>query len=108
MDFKEGIIYSKPYYKLIKIKYIETIDIYLKFINWVAGEFDLFLQDESEGLKVYYPNGWLSIKSDIKLKTEMNLQITIVNKSKVVCEKTNTKLDSIYNHIYKNYSIIDD
>ncbi|MFI1744253.1 hypothetical protein [Thalassobellus sediminis] len=102
MDFKDDIVYSKPYYKLVKIELIETIDIYFKFINWVSGEFDLFLQDESEGLKVHYPNGWLSIKYINKYKTDNNLQITIMGKSKDICEKINIQLDSIYNQINKN------
>ena len=27
---------------------------YYQFLNWISGEFDLFLQDETNGLKVYF------------------------------------------------------
>ncbi|WP_308991346.1 hypothetical protein QLS71_001270 [Mariniflexile litorale] len=97
MDCKNEITYAKPYYKLVRIVWIETIDTYFKFINWVAGEFDLFLQDDSDGLKIYYPSGRLNIKS-----IDNKLQITIMSKSKLVCEKINIQLHSIYNQIDQN------
>lgn len=35
---------------------------YNQFLNWVSGEFDLFLQDETNGLEVYFPEGSFKIK----------------------------------------------
>tara|TARA_B110000285_G_C14810751_1_gene461850 strand:- start:360 stop:653 length:294 start_codon:yes stop_codon:yes gene_type:complete len=35
---------------------------YYQFLNWISGEFDLFLQDETNGLKVYFPEGNFLIK----------------------------------------------
>ncbi len=100
MDFTSEIVYSKPYYKLVQTKSIGTTpDLYYKFINWIAGEFDLYLQDDSAGLKVYFPNGWINIETIDEFKTDINLQITIMNKSKAVCEKMNNQLGSIYNQI---------
>jgi len=39
-------------------KPIHSRTLFNKFINWVSAEFDSYFQDNSEGLKVYLPNGW--------------------------------------------------
>lgn len=99
MDCENMMVYSKPYYKLIQEESIEDKDVYYKFVNWVLGEFDLYLQDNSTGLKVYYPNGWLSIKNN----TNLTIEITIASKSKIVCEKKYSQLVSIYNQVKRTF-----
>ena len=39
---------------------------YNQFLNWISGEFDLFLQDETNGLQVYFPEGNFLIKVSIE------------------------------------------
>ncbi|UKM64507.1 hypothetical protein GSB9_01056 [Flavobacteriaceae bacterium GSB9] len=92
------IIYSKPYYKL-QIEAVEVFDVYSKFINWVSGEFDLYLQDTSRGIKIYYPNGWFSIKKSDCVHENIDMKITVVSKSKTGCQKKHSQLVSIYNQI---------
>ena len=46
-----------PYHQLNKKTLFDSNKRYYTFINWVSGEFDLYLQDESNGLHVYFPEG---------------------------------------------------
>lgn len=41
---------------------------YSQFLNWVSGEFDLFLQEETNGLQVYFPEGSFFIKASTEDK----------------------------------------
>ncbi|MFI0430566.1 hypothetical protein [Mariniflexile sp. HMF6888] len=99
MDCENEMVYSKPYYKLIQEESIEDKKVYYKFVNWLLGEFDLYLQENSTGLKVYYPGGWLSIKNT----TDFTIEITIASKSKIVCEKKYSQLVSIYNQVKRTF-----
>jgi len=99
MDCENAMVYLKPYYKLIQEESIEDKDVYYKFVNWLLGEFDLYLQENSTGLKIYYPNGWLSVKN----KTGLTMEIIIASKSKIVCEKKYTQLVSIYNQVKRTF-----
>ncbi|AXP81471.1 hypothetical protein CJ739_2398 [Mariniflexile rhizosphaerae] len=99
MDCENVMVYSKPYYKLIQEESIEDKDVYYKFVNWLLGEFDLYLQENSTGLKVYYPSGWLSIKK----RTDFTMEIIIASKSKIVCEKKYFQLVSIYNQVKRTF-----
>ncbi|PJB19109.1 MAG: hypothetical protein CO117_05925 [Flavobacteriaceae bacterium CG_4_9_14_3_um_filter_33_16] len=58
----------------------ETIYVYKRFLNWVSGEFILFQQDENNGLKVLFPNGWFFIYV-LNLKTN-SIEFRIEVKSK--------------------------
>ena len=40
---------KNSHYNIIKYENIKTIDIYNTFINWVRGEFDLYLMEELDG-----------------------------------------------------------
>jgi hypothetical protein len=99
MDCENAMVYSKPYYKLVQEESIEDKDVYYKFVNWLLGEFDLYLQENSTGLKVYYPDGWLSVKN----KTGFTMEIIIASKSKIVCEKKQSQLVSIYNQVKRTF-----
>jgi len=71
-----------------------------RFINWVIGEFDLFLQDEdSKGLKVYFPTGCFSIYRFENPAIEFGVEMKIEGKSRVVCQGMMNQLMQIYNHI---------
>ncbi|WP_034043031.1 hypothetical protein [Wocania ichthyoenteri] len=97
MDFNVNILFTKPDYKWVQNVPIQTIDVYYKFINWVAGEFNLHLQEESSGLKVYYPGEWFCIKNIKQFERNDNIEIIIMSKSKKVCVKKGIQLVSIYN-----------
>lgn len=70
-----------------------------KFINWIIGEFDLFLKEEnSKVLKVYFPNGSFSI--DCFQDIEVAAAIKVEGKSKVICEEIMNQIMKIYKHVY--------
>ncbi|MFI0429371.1 hypothetical protein [Mariniflexile sp. HMF6888] len=48
-------------FKLVKEVEVKNVEAYYMFINWVVDEFNLYLMNESEILKVYFPNGWFTI-----------------------------------------------
>ncbi|MFD0991183.1 hypothetical protein ACFQ1R_13830 [Mariniflexile jejuense] len=73
-------------YKLDKITEVKSILVCNKFVNWVIGEFDLYLKNESEELKVYFPNGWFCVRSFIKGDQFYFVEIKIEGKSKIACE----------------------
>lgn len=49
-------------YKCIHKDSFEDLNTFKKFINWLSGEFTLHLQDEQDGLTVFFPNGFFFIK----------------------------------------------
>lgn len=88
-------------FQFIKTQEIVSLDVYHKFTNWVAGEFDLYLMNDEEGLKVYFPTGYFSIKS-FNSNSSVNLEIKIEGQSKITCGKITDKLLNVYNRI-SNY-----
>lgn len=88
-------------FHLKKVEAIKMKGFYERLINWVSGEFDLFLQNESEILKVYFPNGWFSIRNFKDEKNQNHVEIKVESKSKTACQKMMNQLDSIYNHVIR-------
>jgi len=88
------MIYS---YKLNKVLTCSNEKVYNKFINWVRGEFDLYLISESTKLDVYFPNGMFSI-GKIPDKN-INIEINIKSSSESTCNNMMNQLQSIYNHV---------
>ncbi|WP_299555071.1 hypothetical protein [Seonamhaeicola sp.] len=93
----EDITYQAPYYRWTYKEAGIPQGQYDKFINWVSGEFDLCLQEEQNGLKVYHPNGWLQIANTSKESEQVCLQIIIHNKSKKAGEILSNELKVLYN-----------
>ncbi len=63
-------------------KDIDNLEDFKKLIDWLSGEFSLYLQDDLDGLTVFFPNGWFSIKKSF---TSTNLkQFCIEIKSKSI------------------------
>lgn len=91
--------FENPYYKFIKYENIKTIDVYDIFINWVRGEFDLYQMDESEGLKVYYPNGWFCIELLCEKEVDLNIVIKIKSKTLDSGLKIESQIKTIYSHL---------
>ncbi|MHB1146708.1 MAG: hypothetical protein ACYC01_03835 [Lutibacter sp.] len=90
---------ENSHYNIIKYENIKTIDIYNTFINWVRGEFDLYLMEERDELKVYYPNGWFSIKVLSENEKELNIIIQIKSKTLDSGLKINAQINKIYSHL---------
>jgi DNA mismatch repair ATPase MutS len=87
------------YFHLKKVETIKTNGFYERLINWVTGEFDLYLKNESEILKVYFPNGWFSIRNFKDEKNQNLIEIKIEGKSRIACQKMMIQLEHVYNHV---------
>lgn len=63
---------------------------YYQFLNWVSGEFDLLLQDNTNGLLVYFPEGKFIIKESLEKESivaSININTTVEKKGKDILEK---------------------
>ncbi|MDO6760004.1 hypothetical protein Q4566_07305 [Tamlana sp. 2_MG-2023] len=86
-------------YQLKKVEAIRTKNNYERLVNWLCGEFDLYLKNESEVLTIYFPNGWLNVRS-FKDKYE-NVEIIVAGKSKISCQKIMEKVEHVFNHVIR-------
>ncbi len=98
-----SISFETPYHNFIKYENIKTIEIYNKFLNWIKGEFDLYLIEELDGLIVYFPNGWFSIM--IFFERELDLKIVIKIKSKTLNSgiKIESQIKNVLGHLNQVY-----
>jgi hypothetical protein len=71
---------------------------YNQFLNWISGEFDLFLQDETNGLQVYFPEGNFFIKAS----TENESVLAHINLS----TNAEKKGEDILNKIMSVYKLL--
>lgn len=89
------------HFNLKKEETVKTKGVYERLINWVSGEFDLYLQNQSEILEVYFPNGWFSIRSFKGENSNELIEIKVEGKSKIACQKIMNQLECIYNHVVR-------
>ena len=82
-----------------RIEKVTNYSVYKRFVNWVSGEFDLYLQQEEKDLKVYFPNGFFKIGVVKKTEKQVVVEILINGKSEKYCEKIFYKLEKIYNSV---------
>lgn len=104
MSDKMKISFNRPYHIFTEQKSFSNINTYKKFLNWVSGEFDLNLQDESDTLKVFFPTKRLTIKrkqsnSDIIL-FEINIESRVIHDG----FKLKEKIEMIYQNLSKMVS----
>ena len=79
---------------------LEDLGVYDTFVNWIIGEFDLYLQNyKQEKLKVYFPNGRFCIKSFKNIEEQFDIQIKIKGKSKKSCDDIMKKVVGVYSHV---------
>ncbi len=73
---------------------------YCRFLNWVIGEFDLFLKnEESEALKVFFPNGWFSISCFQNAENKINVTLVVEGKTEATCQNMMKHLKRIHKHV---------
>ncbi|MBA4275941.1 hypothetical protein [Flavobacterium sp.] len=90
---------------LTRHKNIQNIEVYNQFINWLKGEFDLYLMEELDGLKVYYPNGLFSVILFSKNEKDFSIEIKIMSKTLKTANQMAAKIETIYCHLNKVISI---
>jgi hypothetical protein len=79
----------------------ETSGFYNQFTNWIKGEFDLYQIEESEGLSVYFPNGFFNIRVSFKSEKYMNIMIKIKSRTLNDGKKIENKINSVHSNLKK-------
>ena len=98
---KMNISYEAPFHTLTRYEIIEDIKFYYQFLNWVKGEFDLYLMEELDGLIVYYPNGLFSLKLCLEYENNFSIEIKIISKNLKIANEILHKIESVQNHLKK-------
>ncbi|MDD7915320.1 hypothetical protein [Polaribacter ponticola] len=84
---------------------LNNLNDFDNLINWLSNEFILYLQEENQGMKVYFPNGWFTIRF---IKDGKNSYEVLINsKSKFTFTKIKEELLQAiqrFKHIKKEYS----
>lgn len=95
------ISFEPPFHTFTRYINIENIEIYNQFLNWLEGEFDLYLMEHLDGLKVYYPNGSFSVKLILENEKHSSIKIKIRSKTIKTGNQMATKVETIYSHLNK-------
>ncbi len=93
--------FELPFHQLNNKVSFNSTNRYYTFVNWVSGEFDLYLQDEVNGLHVYFPEGKFHIKNNVdngNIIAEINLESKILENGQIIFNK----IMSVYNLLSKN------
>jgi hypothetical protein len=94
-----NISFTTPYHHVIRKASFTSAIHYNKFLNWISGEFDLFLQDESNGLQVFFPNGKFNIKNIKKTTNSIIAEINIECKVLQNGVDLDHQIMSVYNRL---------
>ena len=102
MNKESSFIETKSYYELTHTESIPCKALYEKFLNWVSGEFELYLQDKLNGLQIFYPGGFIYI-NELDTNNTYNVGFKIVVKSKYQQKGIQIKnqLSAILSHIIR-------
>ncbi len=98
LSTQEENILSELYYNDIYFS-IEFNDktptfFFKELTNWLSGEFDLYFQEQENGIfKIYFPNGLISVS----YKNNGELRIISKNKMKLQCKKNIIEVLRSYN-----------
>lgn len=90
-------------YQATQLIKLDNIYFYDKFLNWIKGEFDLYLMDESNpiSLLVYFPSGHFSIKNISKNKPFAMMEVKIKSKTLDCGTKTANQITAVLNLFHK-------
>jgi hypothetical protein len=94
-----NISFEAPFHTFTRYEKIEKIEFYYQFINWLKGEFDLYLMEELDGLKVYYPNGLFSVKLFSKNENDFSMELKIKSKTLKSANQIDAEIETIHSHL---------
>lgn len=98
------ISFQAPFHVVTRYEKIKNVEFYDQFINWLRGEFDLYLMEELDGLKVYYPNGLFSVTLFSKNENDLSIEIKIKSKRLESANQVASKIETIHNRLQKVFS----
>ncbi|MBU2951819.1 hypothetical protein KO493_14055 [Tamlana agarivorans] len=101
MRSKKEIREVKKDLEASKIGVLPSMDMYNKFLNWVSGEFELFLQDDSHGLKVYFPSGYLEVRLLQSNRRDIYFEIFVNSKNSTTGKRIHNQAIEVLNQVYK-------
>ncbi|TVZ60394.1 hypothetical protein NA63_2948 [Flavobacteriaceae bacterium MAR_2010_105] len=91
---------SKPFqHHMVKTMHINNIQNYKRFINWVSGDFDLYLKLESKELNVHFPGGKFKIKKLETVNDSVHFEIEVSGSSKNSGQRMMDRITNIFNHV---------
>ncbi len=90
---------KKSYHEVIRKESFANNDLYDTFLNWISGEFDLYLQDEENDLQVFFPFGKFYIRRINNSKENIKVEINVKSRSLSLCNYIIDKIVTVQNHI---------
>ncbi|WP_296383458.1 hypothetical protein [Winogradskyella sp.] len=104
MTKEKDISFVNPYHQWIQRESFASNLLYDKFLNWLSGEFDLYLQDEQNGLDVFFLNGRFSVKKVAVYKENIEIEINVISKDMSIGNSIANQIMSVHNHFENMYS----
>lgn len=92
---------SQTYFELIQSRSIPNKALYKTFINWVSGEFELLLQDNFQGLQIFFPGGWVHITNIETNQNNVEFNILVKSKFQQKGIQINNQINAILEHVIK-------
>lgn len=86
-------------FKIIHTESILNKAEYNRFLNWVSAEYELFLQDNQNGLEIYFPGICLQISEKAYENGLLNFEIDIQSKYEKNGIQISNQVLSILNHL---------
>lgn len=97
------ISFEAPFHVITRYEKTENIEFYEQFLNWLAGEFDLHLIEELEGLTVHYPSGFYTVKLFSKNENDLSIEIKIRSKTLKSAHQVASKIEIIHRRLKKAF-----
>lgn len=98
---KLKISFNKPFHKFVLKESFNDINSYRKFINWIIGEFDLNLKEESDNLQVFFPNEQLTISKYFLTNEMISAEIKVKSRTIHNGFSLMEKVECIYRNLKK-------
>lgn len=89
-------------YEWIQYDSFENTLAFRQFLNWISGEFDLYLKEELSELVVYFPNGYFIISEHENNSDNIKFKILVYSKSLNKGNYIKGKIEVILNHLKKS------
>lgn len=100
------ISFENQFHTLTRYENIGNRAKYDQFLNWLKGEFDLYLMEELDGLKVYFPNGLFSVVLFSENEKDFSVEIKIKSKTLKTTSLISSKIENVYNHLNRVFATI--
>ncbi|WP_067147867.1 hypothetical protein [Pseudotamlana agarivorans] len=89
VEGKEMIAMQSIPFDFLKTESLPMVSQYSKLLNWLDGEYELYLRTYNPGsdIVIYFPTGFLEIKSRAKVEETVFFEIHIKAKNKKIATK---------------------